>query len=143
MKYKIRFHLGKGKNYKHWQVTSLGEGERKVEYLDPGIHNIVMHDCQLRNVPKIAKKVFATQKRNVCGWVECKKLEITQEAPETGEMLVFDPKIKTNWFGEDGRNLDETKWKMLIARGKRVFRPGLENSTRDGIMSSEETMKHG
>lgn len=129
MKYKVRFHLSRGKNYKHWQITTLGSKERSVTYLDPSLHNIVMHDCHLHNVPRVAQKVFTTQTRDVCGWVECKKIEITQKAPATGEMLIYDPKIKTNWFGEDGRNLDGTKWEVLFTHGKRVFSPVFENST--------------
>ena len=97
-----------------------------MEYLDPSLNSIVMHDCHLHNVPRVAKEVFSTQKRNVCGWVECKKIEITQNVLEVGEMLVYDPKIKTNWFGEDGRNLDGTDWEVLMTRGKRVFSPVLK-----------------
>lgn len=115
--YRVRFHLGAGPNFKHWQVRT----KDTVQYHDPQETSLVMLGCLLVNEKSTAEKVHEKQKRDVCGWVLCERLEVNPQIhEEKGEMLLYDPKILPNWTW-DGQNMDGTRWDKLMTDGKRVY----------------------
>ena len=65
----VRFHLGAGEFYKHWQVKDLST--KDIIYYNPKLFYFVMHDCELKNKRNKAEKVFSSQRRDVCGYVRC------------------------------------------------------------------------
>ena len=47
--YKVRFHLGRGKNFMKWQVKYLGTeygGDDKVSYVTPQDNQLAMLGCK-------------------------------------------------------------------------------------------------
>lgn len=119
----IRFNKGKGKHFRHWRVEDLCN--KSVEYYDPKFFSISMQDCVLINKKTIAKKVFDTQKRNVCGFVRCKKYKILKKCyHKTNELqeLLYDPKVSPFWRKNNcSGSFDNTQYEKLTTKGRRIF----------------------
>jgi hypothetical protein len=116
--YEVRFHLGKGKNFRSWQV----KGPHGTHYYDPEANSLVLRDCTLTNRKSVAEKVNKTQKRDVCGYVRCKSVEVAvaKEPPE-GRVVHFDPKIVPYWVveGKEGPQ-DGLFLPTLVSHGRRL-----------------------
>ena len=122
--YKVRFHLGAGVHFKHWQIRTVVKGQRdKVEYFNPEIVQLELVDCTLRSNTRIAKKVLKEQVRDVCGWVECQSF--TQEANISVQELprvVYDPKINPYWkIDGDSDNYEMIRVNTVVSDGKRLY----------------------
>ena len=122
--YKVRFHLGAGVHFKHWQIRTVVKGQRdKVEYFNPEIVQLELVDCTLRSNTRIAKKVLKEQVRDVCGWVECQSF--TQEANISVQELprvVYDPKINPYWkIDGDSDNYEMIRVNTVVSGGKRLY----------------------
>jgi len=54
----VRFHLGKGQHFKHWQIKIV-QGRKKISefYYDPAYYQLEMIGCKLINKVNQAKKV--------------------------------------------------------------------------------------
>jgi len=117
----IRFHLGAGKYYKFWQIRF---GQVPV-YHNPAMSAIVMYDCTLKNERGKAERVFATQKRDVCGYIRCKNyttISYDSINVEGHEELMYDPKIAPYWrSSNDTDNRDGLVFPTLVTVGRRVF----------------------
>ena len=76
-KYKIRFHLGKGKNFKHWQIIKpCGTKEFVNPHCDME-YQIKMFNCRLVNRTKTAKKIYDGEcNKTVCSWIECSSMKV-------------------------------------------------------------------
>lgn len=76
-KYKVRFHLGKGEHFRHWQIIKPN-GER--EFVNPHSdmeYQIMMFNCRLVNRTKTAKKIYDGEcNKTVCSWIECSHVKI-------------------------------------------------------------------
>jgi len=57
---KIRFNLGRGKNFMKWKIQ-YPNGE--IEYHNPTDVQLLMHDCTLKNRKKTAQKIFDGAKK--------------------------------------------------------------------------------
>ena len=80
--FKVRFHLGAGEHYKHWQIRTPRKGQSDlVEYEDPSKVQLELVKCTLRSKTGVAKKVLSSQVRDVCGWVDCKHIITTYLDP--------------------------------------------------------------
>lgn len=128
--YEVRFHLGEGKCYKHWQIKVFDSNKDGYEvlYYDPAQYQLTLSECQLINKPNKAKKVFNSQKRDVCGWVKCYNIlvtDITIFEPKTIDnrrMVVYDPKIRTHWHYENCEtDIDCRIFEKLTTIGKRIY----------------------
>jgi len=117
----IRFHLGAGKYYKFWQIRF---GQVPV-YHNPAMSAIVMYDCTLKNERGKAERVFATQKRDVCGYVRCTdytSVPYDSINVEGCEELLYDPKIAPYWrSSNDTDNRDGLSFPTLVTVGRKVF----------------------
>lgn len=118
---KVRFHLGPGENYKHWQIRNIITNS--VEYHDPNKVQLLLSKCVLKNESKTAEKVFSEQKRDVCGWVQCKNIEVSYDfVKPSGRRLFYDPKISPYWqYEDDLANLDRMGFENLMTFGKGIF----------------------
>lgn len=116
---KVRFNLGKGKNYKKWQVKR----GTKVEYFDPDVCQLKMFDCKLRNQPKTATKIFQGRNKTVCAWIDCSTIEISQttQEVENNSRIHYNPKVAPFWQNEQGLNVDNAHFDFLISRGRVIF----------------------
>jgi hypothetical protein len=117
----IRFHLGAGKYYKFWQIRF---GQVPV-YHDPAKDGLVMYNCTLKNEKGTAQRVFATQKRDVCGYIRCTdytSVPYDSFNIEGCEELLYDPKIAPYWrSSNDTDNRDGLSFPTLVTVGRRVF----------------------
>ena len=118
---KVRFHLGPGENYKHWQIRNIITNI--VEYHDPNKVQLLLSKCVLKNEIKTAEKVFSEQKRDVCGWVQCENIEVSYDfVKPSGRRLFYDPKISPYWqYEDDLANLDRMGFENLMTFGKGIF----------------------
>lgn len=116
-KFKVRFHLGAGRHYMHWQVRGPGG----VEYHDPDMRSLVLRGCVLKNRRKVAEKVNSSGRRDVCGHVLCESVEVVPLLPAAGRVVHFDPKVAPHWTveGEDGSR-DGMRFPTLVSSGRRL-----------------------
>lgn len=76
--FKVRFHLGAGEHFMHWQVKNTETGE--VTYHHPDKVRLELTDCFLRNQPAAANKIFNGASKTVCAWVEAREVLVTPVA---------------------------------------------------------------
>lgn len=104
--YKIAFHLGRGKNFMHWQIKS---DDGTIIYVDPQVNDIVLHGCTLKNQKAASQKIFNGGEKNRCAWVQFTSFEITPlTGVETDVQVRFNPRVSPTWIvgetnGHDGR----------------------------------------
>ena len=104
--FKVRFNLGRGKNFMKWKVQYP---DGKVEYHSPTDVQLVMHLCHLKNQKKTAQKIFDGGEKVVCAWVLAKELTIIKsgfvQADRTGERVSYNPRVTPHWM-LNGENVD-------------------------------------
>lgn len=124
--YEVRFHLGRGKNYLHWQVKAMCSREKLQEfYYDPAHYQLEMIGCKLINKINKAKKVHEAGVKDVSGWVQCKEVMINNEIGiDNLEKLYYNPIRDPQWRREsdDGEFAwDDSEYCTLITQGKQVY----------------------
>ena len=88
-KIKVRFNLGRGKNYMKWKIQS----KSGVEYHYPADVQLIMKGCQLKNNRKTAEKIFNGENKDVCAWVLCDSIDIKFDNFENAK-IVYDKQLK-------------------------------------------------
>ena len=121
----VRFHLGRGANYKFWQIK-LVRGSKVVEayYLDPSKVQLELVECKLVNKVKIARKVHAEGVKDVAGWVECREVQISENPVDGLERLFYNPILDPHWRRDSDNGefvWDDSKYETLVTQGKRVY----------------------
>ena len=124
--FKVRFHVADGEHYKHWQIRTVCKGKPdRIEYENPAEVQLELVNCTLRSQTGKAKKVFKSQVRDVCGWVECEHVITTYLDPITVEGLsrvTYDPKINPYWNIEgDSDNYETMLVAELVTSGNRLY----------------------
>ena len=101
---KVRFNLGRGKNYLKWKVTHP-DGE--VIYYSPDEVQLVMTECTFKNHKSTAQKIYDGGNKTVCAWVLCKDIKIYTGKPITDETkkVRYNPRVQPNWL-YDGKVMD-------------------------------------
>jgi hypothetical protein len=97
---KIRFNLGRGKNYLKWKIE-YPNGE--VSYIEPDGVQLVMRDCTFKNYRKTAQKIYDGADKTVCAWILCKQIEIRTDNFITEEQnrAYYNPRVQPNWVMND------------------------------------------
>lgn len=114
---KVRFNLGRGKNYLKWKVT-YPDGE--VTYYSPDEFQLVMTECTFKNHKKTAQKIYDGDNKTVCAWILCKDIKIYTGKPITDESnrVRYNPRVQPNWVYNDKVVDDETSPQLhTIDRG--------------------------
>lgn len=116
---KVRFHLARGGNYRHWQVIKFPG----VNYFDPGKYNLILTSCLLKNIRSIADKIFGGQSKDVCSWVICNEVLATTETLKVCKEneIAFNPKINPFWVDFLGNNIDGSRYELIVSVGKRLY----------------------
>lgn len=114
--FKVRFHLGAGKNYKHWRIETP---EKQVTFYNPDSFNFKLIDCKLHNQKGTAKKIHDGGTKNVCAWIMCKEVIIT-DSIEEGLVLSYNPRIEPNWRCEE-KNCDDMEFKEIHIINKNLY----------------------
>ena len=124
--YEVRFHLGRGENYMHWQVKAMC-GRKKLDefYYNPVEYQLEMVGCKLVNNVNTAKKVHAAGKKDVSGWVKCDEVIINNEiGVDNLEKLYYNPIRDVHWRRESDCGefaWDDSEYATLITQGKQVY----------------------
>jgi hypothetical protein len=94
---KIRFNLGRGKNYMKWKIE-YPDGQ--VLYTDPEGTQLVMKDCTFKNHKSTAQKIYDGANKTVCAWILCKELEIRTEnhIDDDANRVYYNPRVQPNWL---------------------------------------------
>jgi len=116
---KVRFNLGKGKNYKKWKITYP---DKKVDYYDPKEVQLFMTGCRLKNNKKAAEKIFKGANKSVCAWVECEMIFISgSNTMQLGSIPIkYNPRIAPNWLKE-GEDVDDVYFPAIVSFGKMLY----------------------
>ena len=114
---KVRFNLGRGKNYLKWKVT-YPDGE--VTYYSPDEFQLVMTECTFKNHKKTAQKIYDGDNKTVCAWILCKYIKVHTDKSITDESnrVRYNPRVQPNWVYNDKVVDDETSPQLhTIDRG--------------------------
>lgn len=119
-KIKVRFNLGKGKNYMKWKVQCGNQSE----YYSPEEYNLFLYGCQLKNHKKTANKIHAGADKSVCAWILCDNIFLGQnvELPTGGTQLKYNPRLQPNWVaGTAGEVVDDQVYDHIWSDGRKLF----------------------
>ena len=116
--YKVRFNLGRGKNYMKWKIECAGESA----YYDPAEWNLFLSGCTLKNNKSAARKIFAGENKNVCAWIMCDHVFLGKnyELPQEGVQLKYNPRVQPNWTADEA-NVDNEKYDAIWSDGRKLF----------------------
>lgn len=118
---RVRFHLGRGKHYQHWQIR---HPDGRVEYADPGKVCLYLGGCRLRNHRSTAKRIHAGADKKVCAWVDARYASILpihageSAARLPGESLAFNPRVAPHWTDSEGRDIDGMEYDSIATIGR-------------------------
>lgn len=109
-KIKVRFNLGRGKNYMKWKI----ESKSGVEYHYPCEVQLILNNCVLKNNRKTAEKIFNGMNKDVCAWIICDSISIKHEKFDkvwVKDKLTYNPRKNPYWvynnFEADNDRFDE------------------------------------
>lgn len=131
-RFRVRFHLGKGKNYMMWQVRDRGlnkSGVVATEYYDPDKVDIVMSKCLLGNQVSAARKIFEGANKTVCAWVDCDMIDVLYHTSPTYEsedvsdktQYKYNPRKNPHWFTDTNFNCDGEKMPRMLTKGRNIY----------------------
>ena len=123
---KVRFNLGRGKNYMKWKISSKNSG---VEYHYPKDVQLIMKNCILKNNKKLAKKIFDGQQKDVCAWILCESISINHHdivkspiTSENAEQVLYNPKIAPFWrLNSSNLSYDNQKFSKIFSVENQLF----------------------
>ena len=110
---KVRFNLGRGKNFMKWKVQYPNG---VIEYYSPSEAQLVMTRCQLKNHKKTAQKIFEGANKTVCAWVLCEEIDIRKETfiqfDVNCDRIRYNPRVQPNWL-LNGEIVDSQRVDMI------------------------------
>jgi hypothetical protein len=126
--FSIRFHLGRGNHYKHWQIKDLTYKNDAPVYFDPAFTQLTMVNCKLVNNEKKAKQVYEAGVKDVCGWIRCENFfvsDLNKYNPVSidGDVgLLYNPIVAPYWMRDDKEgSIDNTFYLELITMGNKAY----------------------
>lgn len=125
--YEVRFHLGRGEHYRHWQIKDRTNGG--VEYYNPLLYQISFLDCTLISKDTVAEKVYKSGKKDVCGWIKCDDYIVTDlnkfepESIDTFPRLLYNPITRKYWTveGVEYLNYNNRRFHEIITYNNKVY----------------------
>lgn len=119
--YKIRFNLGKGDNFRKWQIKNVETKE--VEHLDPEVFSLKLHNVTLCNRKQTAKRINEGANKSVCAWMLCKFYEIGQQYEPINDnlKLSYNPKLNPYWTDSEGNDIDDKVFNLLQTVSNKVY----------------------
>ena len=117
--YKIRFNLGKGKNFMKWKIT---DPKGKSKYYEPSEVVIKMLDCFLRNQKATATKIHEGANKLVCAWVEAKDVVVLEQTQlqVAFDKVSYNPRVTPNWE-LNGENVDGERFEAMVSINRELF----------------------
>ena len=120
MTFKIRYHLGRGDHYMHWQISNYPN----VLYLNPFESNLILKECTLKNNRKIADQIYNGENKKVCSWILCKEIDMVLNSnfsKQEYKRIFYNPKRSPYWTDIDGNNLDGSQCQIIRSIGKDLY----------------------
>jgi hypothetical protein len=121
--YKVRFHLGKGEHYMHWQIVD--KESDLVMYYNPEEQGLLLHNCTLKNHMGTAEKIFRGANKSVCAWVLCEDYELTHQyhSSQSAHQLYYNPRELPFWHvpKRTYHNLDNCFIKAIRTNGRTLW----------------------
>lgn len=129
-KIRLRYHLGRGENYKHWQIRNR---DGSVEYVHPDDMVVALSNARLHNRRKVADKIYQGENKTVCAWIDCEILAKGRTIPrdlhlnDSWEKAYYNPRETPHWtlFGEQGKigatNLDNKMLDYVFIKGTEIY----------------------
>lgn len=120
---KVRFNLGKGKNFMKWKIQYP---DGKIEYHSPTDVELLMHECILKNHKSTAQKIFDGGEKVVCAWVLCKDLTIAWrsnfvQGDIKGQRVSYNPRVTPHWM-LDGEIVDGSSIDKLVTVDRAIYK---------------------
>ena len=129
--YKVRFHLGRGKHFMHWQIKSKlntgdGTGAKEiVDYVDPQDNQLAMLGCRLSVQPTAAQKIHDGANKTVCAWIECEAvqvLEVNRLKPNQQDYRIkFNPRQSPNWTDGYNNIVSGNEYEILFTNDRTLW----------------------
>lgn len=121
--YSVRFHLGKGIHFRHWQVKK--KGSRPV-YHHPDSASLLLVNCKLINKVNKARSVHKAGVKDVSGWIDCDEVSVLDDnfPVDCLERLFYNPIVDPYWRrdSDHGDSIwDDSEYFSLITDGRRVY----------------------
>lgn len=121
--YKIRYNLGRGKNYKKWKIINP---DKTIDIIDPRDVNILLMNATLCNNKKSALKIFNGGKKTVCSWIEAEEIMIQSsnnkslEGIDLKDEIKYNPRELPHWEC-NGKDFDNKKFESVLTNENKVF----------------------
>ena len=129
--YKVRFHLGRGEHFMHWQIKSKlntgdGTGAKEiVDYVDPLDNQLAMLGCKLSLQPTAAQKIHDGANKTVCAWIECEAvqvLEVNRLKPnEQDYRIKFNPRQNPEWTDGYNNVVSGNEYEILFTNDRTLW----------------------
>lgn len=121
-KAKIRFNLGKGKNYMKWKIEHSGG----VVYLSPDDVVLKMTNARLRNQKSTATKINLGANKTVCSWILCDYVQVLEnyhlrDLTAVSKQIRYNPRVNPFWMDEDGNNIDGNNYDNLFTYCNKIY----------------------
>lgn len=121
--FKIRFHLGAGKNFMKWRVENTRT--KQVVFFSPDEYELKLINCKLYNQKKSAEKIYDGGTKTVCAWIMAQKVDICIGGGSHNldtNRLTYNPRVAPNWMDSNNNNVDKIEFDSLITIGKKLFK---------------------
>lgn len=93
--YRIRFHLGAGKHFRHWRIQGRGE---KPQFIPPVAARLRLQNCRLVLRRSTAEKICDGAAKQVCAWIEAEGVVVWPGSiPPNAAKLEFNPRTCPQW----------------------------------------------
>ena len=126
--FRVRFHLQRGQYYKHWQIKDLDNKDVQIEYIDPYRYQLFLEDCELVCNENKARRVYQKGIKDVCGWIKCRDLYVSDpdilHGPDTDCLphIMFNPIVDPNWRIEGSDRLyNGAKFPHIVTSGHQCY----------------------
>jgi hypothetical protein len=121
---RVRFHLGAGAHFMHWQIT---HHDGSVTYHDPDACTLTIWQGRLRNQPAAAARIHAGANKTVCAWIEAERVDVDPGVSGVmgGAHASYNPRVAPHWV-INGQNSDGRRFPVLTTAGSRVFVPEMQ-----------------
>jgi hypothetical protein len=127
--YRVRFHLGAGAHYMHWQIT---HPDGSVTYHAPSTCTLTIRQGRLRNQPGTAARIHAGANKTVCAWIEAEKVDVKTDigslrharymVAHGSRHAAYNPRVAPHWV-LDKRNVDGRRFPVIFTADSRAFVP--------------------
>ena len=117
--YRIRFNLGRGDNFKKWQIKNVRTKE--VIFYNPKEVTILLNKCVLINKEKAAKRIFNGANKYVCSWVEFESYVFIEKPKYIKKEVNYNPRKKPHWFDQKGLNIDNLYFDKLVTIDNKLY----------------------